>query len=90
MISIILCWELFWRNARFVKILFPLLLLSVLEPRSLPPVLTLQLDNASGDNKNQWVFAFCSLLVYRAIFREVFINFFIVGHTHEDIDALFG
>ena len=27
----------------------------------LPPVLNLQLDNASGDNKNHYVFAFCSL-----------------------------
>ena len=56
----------------------------------LPPTLTLQLDNASGNNKNRWVFAFCSLLVFRGIFHEIYINFLIVGHTHEDIDALFG
>ena len=36
--------------------------------KPLPPTLTLQLDNASGDNKNQWVFAFYSLFVYRAVF----------------------
>lgn len=59
-----------------------------LQAQSLPSTLTLQLDNASGDNKNRWVFVFCSLLVYRAIFREIYINFLIVGHTHEDIDAL--
>ena len=58
--------------------------------KPLPPILTLQLDNASRDNKNRWVFAFCSLLVYKGIFCEIYINFFIVGHTHEDIDALFG
>ena len=58
--------------------------------KPLPPVLTLQLDNASDDNKNQWVLAFCSLLIFKGIFREVYINFLIVGHTHEDIDALFG
>lgn len=58
--------------------------------RPLPPVLTLQLDNCSGDNKNRWFFAFCSLLVFKGIFREIYINFLIVGHTHEDIDALFG
>ena len=57
---------------------------------SLPPILTLQLDNASDDSNNRWVFAFCSLLVYKGIFRKVYINFLIVGHTHEDIDALFG
>ena len=56
----------------------------------LPPTLTLQLDNACGDNKNRWVFAFCSLLVHKGVFREIFINFLIVGHTHDDIDALFG
>ena len=56
----------------------------------LPSILTLQLDNASRDNKNRWVFAFCSLLVYKGIFREVYINFLIVGHTHEDTNALFG
>ena len=58
--------------------------------KQLPPILTLQLDNACADNKNWWVFAFCSMLVYKRIFREVYINFLIVGHTHEDIDALFG
>ena len=56
----------------------------------LPPILTLQLDNAAGDNKNRYVFAFCSLLVHKGIFREIYVNFLIVGHTHEDIDALFG
>ena len=58
--------------------------------KQLPPILTLQLDNACADNKNRWVFAFCSMLVYKRIFQEVYINFLIVGHTHEDIDALFG
>jgi len=61
-----------------------------LPPQPLPPILTLQLDNASRDNKNHWVFAFCSLLVYKGIFYEVYINFLIVEHTHEDIDALLG
>ena len=56
----------------------------------LPPVLNLQLDNATGDNKNRFVFAFCSLLTYHGVFQEVYINFLIVGHTHDDIDALFG
>ena len=62
----------------------------VVQPERLPPTLTLQLDNASGNNKNRWVFAFCSLLVHRVVFREIYINFLIVGHTHKDIDALFG
>ena len=53
-------------------------------------MLNLQLDNATGDNKNRFVFAFCSLLTYHGVFQEVYINFLIVGHTHDDIDALFG
>ena len=50
----------------------------------------LQLDNATRDNKNRFVFAFCLLLTYHGVFQEVYINFLIVGHTHDDIDALFG
>jgi hypothetical protein len=30
------------------------------------------------------------LLVAKGIFREVYVNFMLVGHTHYDIDALFG
>ena len=58
--------------------------------KPLPRVLNLQLDNAIGDNKNQFVFVFCSLLMYHGVFQEVYINFSIVGHMHDDIDALFG
>ena len=36
------------------------------------------------------MFAFYSLFVNRDVFREIFINFLIVMHTHEDIDVLFG
>ena len=57
--------------------------------KPLPLVLNLQLDNARGNNKNRFVFAFCSFLTYHGIFQEVYINFLIVDHTHDDIDALF-
>ena len=56
----------------------------------LPPILNVQMDNAIGDNKNRYVFCFWSLLVANKIFREVYVNFMIVGHTHDNIDALFG
>jgi hypothetical protein len=56
----------------------------------LPPVLNIQLDNACSDNKNRYVFSFFSLLVHKGVFREVYINFLLVGHTHKDIDAIFG
>ena len=56
----------------------------------LPPVLNVQMDNATGDNKNRYVFSFWSLLVAKHIFREIYVSFMLVGHTHDDIDALFG
>jgi hypothetical protein len=59
-------------------------------PRALLPVLHLQLDNACSDNKNRYTFCFFLLLVANGVFREVYVNFMLVGHTHEDIDALFG
>ena len=56
----------------------------------LTSILNVQMDNATGDNKNRFVFCFWSLLVANKIFREVYVNFMIVGHIHDDIDALFG
>ena len=57
---------------------------------SLLPIFNVQMDNATGDNKNKYVFCFWSLIVAKKIFCEVYVNFIIVGHTHDDIDALFG
>ena len=59
-------------------------------PTPLPPILNVQMDNTIGDNKNRYVYAFWSLLVAKRIFRKVYVNFMMVGHTHDDIDALFG
>jgi len=55
----------------------------------LPPILNVQMDNANRDNKNCYVFCFWSLLVANKIFQEVYVKFMIVGHTHDNIDALF-
>ena len=55
----------------------------------LPKKLFLQLDNSAKDNKNRYVMAFCSLLTAKRVFKEVTVGFFIVSHTHEDIDAHF-
>ncbi|KAL3682500.1 hypothetical protein R1sor_000522 [Riccia sorocarpa] len=57
--------------------------------KKLPPVLMLQMDNSAKDNKNLHVLAFCSELVIRGVFETVEVNFLMVGHTHEDVDALF-
>jgi hypothetical protein len=55
----------------------------------LPKRLYLQLNNSTKDNKNRFVMIFCSLLTARDIFKEVTVEFLVVGHTHEDIDAYF-
>ena len=56
----------------------------------LPPILNVQMDNGISDNKNRYVFCFWSLFVAKCIFRKVYVNFILVGHTHDDIVALFG
>ena len=55
--------------------------------KPLPPVLNLQLDNDSRDNKNRFVFALYLFLTNQSVFQEIYINFLIIGHTHNDIDA---
>ncbi|KAL3694493.1 hypothetical protein R1sor_008144 [Riccia sorocarpa] len=57
--------------------------------KKLPPMFMLQMDNSAKDNKNHHVLAFCSELVIRGVFEIVEVNFLMVGHMHEDVDALF-
>jgi hypothetical protein len=54
-----------------------------------PKRLFLVMDNSGKDNKNNCVFRFLSLLVQRGIFEEIWINFLIVGHTHDRVDQFF-
>jgi hypothetical protein len=56
----------------------------------LPPIVNIQLDIACSNKKNRYVFSFFSLLVHKRVFCKVYIKFLIVGHTYEDIDAIFG
>ena len=42
------------------------------------------------DNKSKYNMLFWSALTSKGIFREVQVSFIIVGHTHEDLDAMFG
>ena len=62
---------------------------SVLQFSKLPENLLLQLDNCAGENKNRYLFAYLSLLVARGVFKTIQLGFLMVGHTHEDIDAMF-
>ena len=61
-----------------------------IETQPLPPLLHIQMDNSSRKNKNRYIFCFWSLLVARRIVKELVVSFMIVGHTHDDINALFG
>ena len=63
---------------------------SLVEAATLLLVLNMQLDNAYSDNKNQYVFSFFSLHVHKGVFCIVYVNFLLVGHTHEDMDTMFG
>jgi len=55
-----------------------------------PPLLDIRLDNTTKDNKNKCVFGFMGWLVLKDVFQTVRVRYLCVGHTHEDIDALFG
>ena len=59
------------------------------ELKKVPPILFLQLDNTSSTNKNNIQMVANAALVELGIFREVWISFLMVGHTHEDIDQMF-
>ena len=66
-------------------------ILKVLESKGqFPPVLYLQLDNAS-DNKSKLLLAFIAYLVriQMGVFQVIKVSYLVVGHTHEDIDSYF-
>ena len=54
-----------------------------------PEILNIQLDNASGENKNNILFAFAGYLVKIGMFKQVNIDFMIPGHTHDKCDQYF-
>jgi hypothetical protein len=55
----------------------------------LPEILHLQLDNCVKENKCNEFFAFLHYLVYIGAFKEIYVNYCVVGHTHIDIDQVF-
>lgn len=70
---------LFWELYNFLK---------TLPAGTQPPVLLLQLDNAS-DNKSRWMIAFLCMLCHWNWFAEVDVYFLQPGHTHKDVDQMF-
>lgn len=55
----------------------------------LPPVLFLQMDNCGRENKNHTVFAFLASLILHQVFKEIYVHFLPVGHTHAKVDQRF-
>ena len=55
----------------------------------LPKYLHLNLDNCWRENKNQFLFSFCSGLVGEGVFTEITVDFMLVGHTGNQVDQIF-
>ena len=55
-------------------------------PNGLPDTLYLALDNCFRENKNTYIFAYLVWLIERTLFKEIFVSFLPVGHTHFDPD----
>ena len=58
-------------EARMCTSSLPLQATKQVSTKPLPPMLNLQLDSATRDNKNQFVFAFCLLLTYHGCYNFV-------------------
>ena len=54
-----------------------------------PTILILHMDNSGKDNKNNALFSCLAHLVQRGWFKEIRVNFLIVGHTHDRVDQFF-
>ncbi len=56
---------------------------------AMPPALLLHLDNCGRENKNHTVLAVLGALVEMGLFREIYLTFLPVGHTHAKVDQRF-
>ena len=59
------------------------------ERGKLKKMLHLQFDNTTAGNKTVRMYAFLGMMVQFKVFEEIIVEFLHVGHTHEDIDAVF-
>ena len=50
----------------------------------LPPQLHLSADNCWRECKNVYLFSYLAALVKMGIFKEITVNYMIVGHTHDE------
>ena len=60
------------------------------EFHQLPAGLQVQQDNCFREGKNQYVLAYLLLLVILAVLRHTLASYLRTGHSHEDIDQVFG
>jgi hypothetical protein len=66
------------------------ILMMILEVKGgLPPILFLQMDNCGRENKNHIAIGFLAVLIELKIFKEIYLNFLPVGHTHCKVDQRF-
>ena len=72
-----------------IQVLFEVLLDTLRKESTLPPILFLQLDNTTKQNKGRFLYAFLAALVDADVFEYIYVSFLPVGHTHEDIDQFF-
>ena len=73
-----------------VTVIHKTLMEMVASGRPTPRVLHIQLDNTTGENKNNLVFTYACWLVQTGFVQKVRIFFLPVGHTHIFIDHVFG
>ena len=55
----------------------------------LPDHLYLQLDNTAKQCKSRFLLGWLGCLVKWGVFKNIYVSFLPVGHTHEDIDQMF-
>lgn len=55
----------------------------------IPPVLFVQADKCTRENKNMYFLSDCESLVAWDVLREVCVSFLPKGHMHEDVDQIF-
>jgi hypothetical protein len=73
-----------------VRVLEEVHLMSLTSGRPFPAHLVVQADNTVSQCKNQFAFLFLAYLVAKSKFVTTNIFFLMVGHTHEDVDQMFG
>ena len=56
---------------------------------SLPPIVSIQVDNYVWENKNKYLLRLCAALIGLGYFEEVWVSFLFVGHIHIDTNQCF-